>query len=226
MLCERLRDKSRQQGRHSHCSSRAMEVHDHVHIDLSLFLAAQNSLDELYMSLAEASSFHPSPLILTQPPSLQRSRGSAIHNHLAQLDAKQHELDELGKKYEQLRAHLQRQRGICTSALAPVTALPHELLRRIFQLALAPFASIIWPKGSATNLAAVCTLWRRVALGDNALWSSTFSLEPRTPAAWKRTSCALTHYRSACEFRAKTRPIFVVIRRLSFHQICATVSYT
>ena len=108
-----------------------MDFRDRAPIGLSLILAAQHSLEELCKSIRHRA-FIPTPLILTQPPSLRRLRMIAIHDRLAQLDVMRREVDELGEWYEQLRTRLQRQHAIYTSALAPITALPHELLHKIF----------------------------------------------------------------------------------------------
>ncbi|KAF8305139.1 hypothetical protein DL93DRAFT_2233185 [Clavulina sp. PMI_390] len=139
---------------------------------------ALNSLDGLLSSLPTKST----PVILYHPPCRRPAQTSTIQNNLAIFESYEDELSKLFQKISSMKNRLLRQRATCASALSPIAALPMELMREVFQLVADTSDS------SLDSLAAVCSSWRMVALGQPALWTKVNS---RMGDSLKR---ATTHY--------------------------------
>lgn len=105
------------------------------------------------------------PLALIQPPSERPSREDALRQRYMQLGIQHLHLRKIEEKLMKLRRHVFRQQTLCTDALAPISALPHEIICRILRYA----ASHEYP--SVRELARVNREWRNAALHDPQLWS-------------------------------------------------------
>lgn len=110
-------------------------------------------------------AFDYSPLILSQPPSKREARRLDLQNVLAPLKQQMSRIVELHKRMTAIRDDLTRLHSMCHTALSPISALPHELLRRVFQYAR--MGSSLFPEWSARvaySIRQVSRDWQAVAL--------------------------------------------------------------
>lgn len=113
-----------------------------------------------------------SPVLLKQPPSTRASRQAELSQALEHLELQWSLLEEITTHVENARNVLRHQRSLCHSALAPVSALPQEVLGHIFHYAL-PIDGISQYERSAKrirNLSQVCRDWHVVGLQQKRAW--------------------------------------------------------
>lgn len=136
------------------------------------FAVADAALESLTRHLA-SSVFDSRSIILTQPPSPRLERAVAISKSLATLNVQWQKLEELGKRYSELRKRLTRRRAICGSAMAPITALPNEIPRNIFDKLVGTWRSpSSFHNQLPARLSLVCSEWQATVLNHSMLWPS------------------------------------------------------
>lgn len=113
------------------------------------------------------------PVLAVQPPSLRATWIRSLQTSSSILDDRSAQLNALVDLISQAQRLLNHKRARCRSAMAPVSALPEEILRIIFPLALDPQPT---RRNNMTRLAilGVCQDWRAAALGQQSLWSSSY----------------------------------------------------
>lgn len=122
------------------------------------------------------------PVIAVQPPSLRATRIRTIRTSSSILNARSARLNVLAGLITQAQRRLNHMRTRCQSALSPASALPEEILRIIFPLALDARPT---QRNTVTRstLSSVCRDWRAAALGQQILWSSSFISDARDEQA-------------------------------------------
>lgn len=129
------------------------------------FVAVDAALDNLERFL-DASNFDKLPILLTQPPSRRIERIASIKAMCARFDSYQNKLDALASRHTQLRTRVARRRAMCASSLAPISAMPSELLLDVFARVSTHDMNV------GARLIQVCSEWRDIAEGQKDLWSS------------------------------------------------------
>lgn len=122
----------------------------------------------------DASALDCTPILLTHPPSRRAERMTALKAIHTAFDSYQEKMDAIGRRHAELKTRLTRQRAMYASALAPISAMPPELVEEIF--------SIVSTQDMYTRpdkyphigscLAQVCSEWREIALRKKDLWLS------------------------------------------------------
>lgn len=137
------------------------------------FAAVDAALEKLAL-LMDASTFDSTPILVTQPPSRRAGRVATLKVMCTTLDSYQDKLDAIGRRHAELKTRLMRQRAMCVSALAPISAMPPELLQEVFTFVSAQKMYTRPPHypHAGSRLAQVCSEWREVALRQQDLWSS------------------------------------------------------
>ncbi|KAF8318202.1 hypothetical protein DL93DRAFT_2225941 [Clavulina sp. PMI_390] len=135
-------------------------------IDNGPFVLAQASIASLGDLLGTLIVGDVIPALLLHPPSRRAHHRSMLHRNLEVIDAYCEQMEVLTAQLVGLKASLRQQRTMCASALAPMSALPNELLREIFALVAASTST----QGVCT-LTWVCGRWRSIALAQSKLWA-------------------------------------------------------
>lgn len=116
-----------------------------------------------------------SPIILCLPPAARQARlneyTALSHSIVETVNA----MKALESKLGLIRRDLESRAAFVQNAMAPVSALPTETLRLIFQLALES-------SRSAITLSHVCSRWRSVSVNFSRLWTRI-----RIPTHWAAT---------------------------------------
>lgn len=134
------------------------------------FVAADTALDvlsEILLSFAQDFT----PIILSHPPNRRSARIGAIKQSLSELEIQQQRLDALVTKLSYLQAGLTRRRALCASALAPISAMPSEILCGIFGHVVRSdnyISEVLTP----IRLSLVCSSWRAIVSNHKHMWSS------------------------------------------------------
>lgn len=118
-----------------------------------------------------AQAFDYSPLILTQPPSKRESRSEDLHKFYQQVESQWSQFQQTYSRLTAVRDTLKQQYAMCCTAYSPISALPHEVLRGIFELAnsLTPLEQRVANTRAISN---VCRDWKEVVLTIPSLWST------------------------------------------------------
>lgn len=117
-----------------------------------------------------AQNFDCTPIILSQPPSRRDSRLEALMNAKECLELQQSQFQSTYERLTAIRHSIQQCYAMCCTALSPVSALPHEILRRVFEYVDA--AQPMETRAESTRIiAAVSRDWKNVAVAIPRLWS-------------------------------------------------------
>lgn len=137
------------------------------------FSAVEAALDNLSLIL-ECAIFDCTPIILIHPPSRRAERKTSLEAMRSSFGAYQERMDGIERRMMVLKGGLMRQRSMCVSTLAPVSAMPPELLRSVFAFVSCQnmYTSPHDYPHAGSRLAQVCSEWRDVALQQYDLWSS------------------------------------------------------
>lgn len=132
------------------------------------FLNLRRSVDGLHTFLDTYTS-DLSPVLLTQPPYHRLARRKVLQQGARTLDQQWSKFQEIFVELCDARAKLCRLRAMAQSALSPVSALPHEVLAKIFGFACDIFHFA--DPARIYKLSRVCRDWYNVAIAHKPLWS-------------------------------------------------------
>lgn len=124
------------------------------------------TLPELKSSLDDA--YYTPPLLARQPPSVRFPALPILHEHETSLRTILSTIDKLQTHIDELRQHVTSRVARYVNARAPVFALPAEILRDIFVLAVNGDVKGNQP----VILSHVCRSWRKECLSCRGLWTS------------------------------------------------------
>lgn len=106
------------------------------------------------------------PILSIHPPADRARLAHLVQQRIRTLDVLCENAEKLTDKIAEIRRNLYRERAQCTTILAPISALPNELLIYIFII-----TSNVDRK-SAPSIAHVCRRWRAIATDQPVLWRS------------------------------------------------------
>lgn len=106
------------------------------------------------------------PILSTHPPIDRAPLTHFVEQRIRTLDVLRKNAEQLTEKIAEISRNLCREQVLCTTILAPVSALPNELLIYIFS------AALIVDRKSVSSIAQVSQRWRAIAINQPALWHS------------------------------------------------------
>lgn len=133
-------------------------------------LALRDSVDGLNFFL-DAYTSDLSPVLLTQPPSHRSSRREVLWEAVESLDQLWITFQETFAQLCNARDKLCRLRSMTHSALSPISAVPHEILAKIFSFVCSE-VSCDEKMALVCGISSICREWRNIAVAHKALWSS------------------------------------------------------
>lgn len=123
----------------------------------------ERTIDKLHEAFA-SSIDDTTPLLLFHPPTLRPDHEAKLQTRYMVLGVQHLHLCQLEEKFQKLRKSVFQQQTLCTEAMAPVCALPPEVLSQILRYAAAEKSP------SVHQLARVNRTWRNTALRDPLVW--------------------------------------------------------
>lgn len=132
------------------------------------FSALETAINNIHLDLPPVPT---TPILLTPNSASRGARRLVLRNALHNINDHYTTLDRLIRKLAVIRDALHLQSAAVENAIAPVSAIPPEILRLVFHEAV---AAENHQDGAvlAASLAQVSALWRAVAIGQGGLWEN------------------------------------------------------
>lgn len=146
-----------------------------THFD-QLIAPLESSISALE-AFSQITDIHPRPVLFEQVPTKRKTAILTIKAALSVYDEQYQKFTGITEKLSQLGLALQRRRNRARSCLIPISAIPPEILRIIFEFAIDPLYPDI-----PTAISHVSSNWRRISLSQSSLWLSIKAPEDRLHA--------------------------------------------